>query len=105
MDNLVGKVSDKRNTDLVEVISEYRACDVVVGGRIFISAEDAKVILSSTKMVDRNVSMDACTMTKVHEDDLQMLFQCRDLVRQFAKGILYTPATESSMDNLLNKYI
>lgn len=99
MDNLVGK----RDVQLLEVITEYKACDVVVGGKIFISAEDAKTILHSSQIVNRVPSKESAI--SVDEEDYRMLFECRDLLRRFAKSILQTPSTESSIGDLLSKYI
>lgn len=103
MDNLVGKVSGKRDVQLLEVITEYKACDVVVGGKIFISAEDAKVILHRTQIVNREPTKE--TPIHVDEEDYRMLFECRDLLRKFAKNILQTPSTDTSIGDLLSKYI
>lgn len=103
MNNQTGKIPMDKTPKMVEVITEYKACDVVVGGKIFISTEDAKVILHRTQIVNSEPAKEAAIY--VGEEDYRMLFECRDLLRKFAKNILQTPSTDASIGDLLSKYI
>jgi hypothetical protein len=114
MDNLVGKISAKTEEKLVEVISKYKACDVVVGGKIFISAEDAKVILRNTIIVpiteqkakEMHDNPRGVGFLTIEAERLDMLYHSLDLLRAFATAVLNTPAnSDTHLKDITSKYI
>lgn len=82
-----------RKENLVEVITEYREANVVIGGKVYMSAEDAKSILMLT-----NETLDGDEMNT-------MLYQCREILRSMAKQVLYQPSdTEIGLIDIIQKY-
>lgn len=79
--------------ELVEVITEQKEANVIIGGNVFISVEDAKAILCMTRIDEKD-----------DEHNTIMLHQSRAMVRAFAKAILYTPTEEINLNDITSKY-
>lgn len=95
MDNVkaVKKENYERIENLVEVVTEYKATNIIVGGKVFISAEDAKVILAMTNR------------TEDPDESHKILWQSRELLRSFAKQILYQPSDlDAEIIDIIEKY-
>lgn len=96
----------KRN---VEIVTEVKEASVITGAKVFISIEDARVILGTTNILPKpegNTPEFLKRSLPVDPDDLNMLYNCRSLVRFFAKAVLYSPVNEDiKLGDIVSKYV
>jgi hypothetical protein len=86
----------------VEVLVQNKEASVVIGAKIFISAEDAKCILLLTECRPLRKGQQAIDGEMERMEALQ---NARYLLRKFAKAVLYTPVeTSNTMLDISNKY-
>lgn len=94
---------------LIKTVTEFKSGNVVVGATVFISVEDARAILSETNLVRRaakeNEDLNAY-LESVDAEDLKVLHESRDILRQFAKSILYAPVNaDITLASIASKYL
>lgn len=94
---------------LINPVTEYKNANVVVGATVFISTDDARAILSETNLVRRAAKENedlGAYLTSIDEEDLRVLQESRDMLRQFAKSILYAPVNaDITLASIAAKYI
>ena len=91
----------KRN---VEIITEYKSSNVVIGAKVFVTVEMARAILRETVLKPAIPAYTGKSLPgqpiaveqSMLEVNSEMLFIARDVLRTIAKSVLYTDS--STMD-------
>lgn len=87
--------AEKKN---VRLLTEYKESEVIVGAEFTISVADARGILDLTRMDVPENGGDP------FEEQREMLFVSRDILRKIAKAVLYTTGDTTSRDDLIKLF-
>lgn len=89
---------------MIDVITEYKSGNAIVGGKIFISTEDAKAILRETATMPPLPAGEDEAMYV--QEATNRLHNANAILRQFAKAILYSPVNpDITLASIASKYL
>jgi len=101
----------------VQVVTTFKSTDVIVGGTVFLTAEDCRGILRLTDteiypdvddiIIDKELPGDIKATPEglelITTQELGYLYQCSDILETIAKGILHTSGKATNGKDLLAK--
>lgn len=99
---IIDKSDKKAQNSNVEIVTAYKTSNVIIGAKLYMSADDARAIMHLTQPTEHDGNM------SLHDYALLLLDQHKKaskLLRAMATAVLCTPADPSiTMENITSKY-